>query len=1194
MQDSMRVIKRDGQHAPVSFDKISTRLSKLCFDESIGPNLEAVDVTLVAQKTCASIHDLISTSAIDTLSAQVAVAMGTTHPEYETLAARIAVSNLHKMTESSCLATFSQLYEAHNMYDEPMHLLGETTWQLIQENHALFDSWINWPADYSYTYFGIKTMETVYLTKVSSKIVERPQHLLLRVALGIWGEKLDMVKQTYDLLSKKAYTHATPTLFNSGMAVPQLASCFDRGTMVATVNRGPVEIQDVRLGDLVKTHLGNIKPVTQVHINSRGDRSMFDVKVYKGPVMRVTGNHRLWAIPKQAATPSWVSVDDLEVGDYVGIPKNVSTEETQSTVDIKDYLHELAHQAKKKLKKIEIGESVVTTLTTWTHTNFGHEVTCSKKGATINRHWELNEDFCCLLGMFCGDGHIINCRGDISGVGFTIDHRNLREIEFIQQVGEKVYGIPPCTTGVQENTIQVQFHSRVIGLVMKELCGEGFAQKHIHTTLFSWTRHQVDAFLAGLITTDGCVSSVGVVSIQMTNVNFMRSLFYLARGVGVDCSYGKPHLQKGGTACHVIMTIPRSSVMLDKVFKTYKDDRIEAAKTFDSPLKGHVLWPRKVDDQLFLRLTQKDQVQEEDLPSEVYTLGVQDDHSYSVEGIIAENCFLLGIQKEQESVDGIYEVMKRMALISKRAGGIGLHIHDVRSKGALIRGTNGKSSGLIPLLKVINSTARYIDQAGKRAGAVACYLSPWHPDIFEFLEIRRSGGAEDDRARELFQALWIPDLFMKRVETKSKWSLFDPVRCPGLADLWGADFEALYNKYEEEGKYVRQIEAQELWFHILTSLQETSMPYILFSDSCNAKSNQTNLGTIRSSNLCSEVIQYSAPDEVATCNLASISLPYFLKPDGYDLDGLMEVAKLVTRNLNRVIDVTYYPLPEAKRSNRRHRPLGIGVQGLADIFSSLRLPFESAEAAALNKDIFEAIYFGAMTASMEIAKEDGPYETFPGSPASCGKFQFDLWGVQPSDKWDWNKLKQQVRTHGARNSLLLAVMPTASTSQILNNTEAVEPYSSNIFSRKTMAGNFVIVNHHLVQDLLKLGLWSKEMKDEIVANGGSVQAIATIPADIKALYKTSWEMSQKALIDMSIDRGAFICQSQSLNLFVTEPSFAKLSSMLFYGYKRGAKTLSYYLRSKPATAAIMFTVDPKKRQKSSVQQEPEACDVCSS
>ena len=1186
----MRVIKRDGQQVPVSFDKISARLNKLCFDDSIGPNLEAVDVTLVAKKTCASVHDLISTSAIDTLSAQVAVAMGTTHPEYETLAARIAVSNLHKMTQPSCLATFCQLHEAQNMYGEPMHLLGDTTWQLIQENHALFDSWINWAADYSYTYFGIKTMETVYLTKAEGRIVERPQHLLLRVALGIWGQKLDMVKQTYDLLSKKAYTHATPTLFNSGMAVPQLASCFDRGTVVATVNRGPVEIQNVRLGDLVKTHLGNIKPVTQVHINSRGDRSMFDVKVYKGPLMRVTGNHRLWALPKQAATPSWVIVDDLEVGDYVGIPKNVSTNETQPTVDIKDYLPELAHQAKKKLKKIEIGECVMTTSTTWTHTTFGHEVTCSRKGATVNRYWELDEDFCCLMGMFCGDGHIMNNRGDISGVGFTIDHRNLREIEFIQRVGEKVYGIPPCTTGVQENTIQVQFHSRMLGLVMKELCGEGFAHKHIHTTLFSWTRHQVDAFIVGLITTDGCVSSVGAVSIQMTNVDFMRSLFYLARSVGIDCSYGKPHLQKGGTACHVIMTIPRSSVMLDKVLKTYKDDRIEAAKTFDSPLKRHVLWPRKVDDQLFLRLTQKNQVQEEDLPSEVYTLGVQDDHSYSVEGIIAENCFLLGVQKEQESVEGIYEVMKKMALINKRAGGIGLHLHDVRSKGALIRGTNGKSSGLIPLLKVINSIARYIDQAGKRAGAIAIFLEPWHLDIFDFLEIRRSGGAKDDRVRDLFQGLWVPDLFMKRVESKSKWSLFDPVRCRGLADVWGAEFEALYDWYEQEGKYTRQVEAQELWFHILTSLQETSMPYIIYKDAVNSKSNQQNLGTIRSSNLVPK--SYTSPDEIATCNLSSISLPYFLKPDGYDLDGLMEVAKVVTRNLNRVIDVTYYPVPEAKTSNMRHRPLGIGVQGVADIFSTLRLAFESREAAALNRDIFEAIYFGAMTASMELAQEEGPYETFQGSPASCGKFQFDLWGVQPSNRWDWEGLRKRVKKNGVRNSLLIAVMPTASSSQILANTECIEPYNSNIFARRTMAGSFVIVNHHLVQDLLKLGLWSKAMKDEIVANGGSVQTIDTIPTEIKALYKTSCEMSQKALIDMSIDRGAFVCQSQSLNLFVTDPSFAKLTSMLFYGWRRGSKTLSYYLRSKPATTAVQFTIQPKSVSKPATP--PEACDVCSS
>ncbi|MFD1000220.1 ribonucleoside-diphosphate reductase subunit alpha [Ohtaekwangia kribbensis] len=760
----MLVLKRDGHRESVKFDKITARIEKLCY----GLDPKFVNPVEVAMKVINGLYDGVSTQELDNLAAEIAATLTTKHPDFAKLAARIAVSNLHKVTSKSFSNTMKRLYT----YVDPKTgqnapLISKETYKVIKEHAAELDAAIIYDRDFSYDYFGFKTLERSYLMKVEGKTVERPQHMLMRVAVGIHGEDIAAAIETYNLLSEKWFTHATPTLFNAGTPKPQLSSCF-------------------------------------------------------------------------------------------------------------------------------------------------------------------------LLTM--------------------------------------------------------------------------------------------------------------------------------------------------------------------------KDD----------------------------------------------------------------------------SIDGIYDTLKQCAKISQSAGGIGLSVHNVRAKGSYIKGTGGTSNGIVPMLRNFDMTARYVDQGGgKRKGSFAIYLEPWHADVFDFLDLKKNHGKEEMRARDLFYAMWIPDLFMQRVENNEMWSLFCPNEAPGLADVWGEDFERLYEKYEKEGKFRKQIKAQDLWFEILESQIETGTPYILYKDAANKKSNQKNLGTIKSSNLCTEIIEYTSPDEVAVCNLASIALPKFVTEDGkFDHQKLYEITKVATRNLNKVIDVNYYPVIEAKNSNMRHRPIGLGVQGLADAFILLRMPFDSPEARALNADIFETIYFGAMEASMELSKVQGPYETFKGSPVSKGIFQFDMWGVTPtSGRWNWEQLKQDVKKHGVRNSLLVAPMPTASTSQILGNNECFEPYTSNIYTRRTLSGEFIIANKHLMKDLMNLGLWSETMRQKLIAANGSVQNIPEIPQNIKDIYKTVWEISQKAIIDMSADRGAYICQSQSLNIHLTNPNFGKLTSMHFYAWKKGLKTGMYYLRTNAAADAIKFTLD-----KSALQQ----------
>ena len=570
------------------------------------------------------------------------------------------------------------------------------------------------------------------------------------------------------------------------------------------------------------------------------------------------------------------------------------------------------------------------------------------------------------------------------------------------------------------------------------------------------------------------------------------------------------------------------------------------------------------------------------------------------------SCFLLTMK--EDSIEGIYDTLKSCAQISQSAGGIGLAIHNIRATGSYIKGTNGTSNGIVPMLRVFNDTARYVDQGGgKRKGSFAMYIEPWHADVFDFLDLKKNTGKEEMRARDLFFALWIPDLFMKRVEENGEWTLMCPHECPGLSDTYGDEFEKLYLSYEAAGKGRKTIKAQDLWFKILESQIETGTPYMLYKDAANKKSNQQNLGTIKSSNLCTEIMEYTAPDEVAVCNLASLALPKYVTEQGtFDHDKLFEVTYQATINLNRIIDGNYYPVPEAKNSNLRHRPIGLGVQGLADAFIMLGFPFESEEARALNREIFETIYYASMTASKDLAIAEGPYESYAGSPVSQGIFQFDMWGVTPTNRWEWDLLKEEVKKHGVRNSLLLAPMPTASTAQILGNNECFEPYTSNIYTRRVLSGEFIVVNKHLLKDLVKENLWTNEMRQKLMASNGSVQNINEIPQRIKDLYKTAWEISQKAIIEQAADRGAYICQSQSLNIFMENANFGKLTSMHFYGWKKGLKTGMYYLRTKAATDAIKFTVNKDMVEEPTAQsledqqaalacslENPDNCEMCS-
>lgn len=1187
----MKILKRDGRHEQLSFDKVIYRLRKLCNDESLGV-LSSIDPDVVAQRVVNSIYDGVSSSELDEEAARIAVSF-TENPEFGKLASRIVVSNLHKSTHECFSEVMEILYNNKDSHGTHSPLIAHDVIEIVRKNKNRLNFVLDYKRDYMFDYFGFKTLERSYLLKMKNgetqKVIERPQHMYMRVALGIHKDDIENAIKTYDLISQGYYTHATPTMFNSGTPLSQLSSCFEENTIVATVNKGPIKIKDVQLGDLVVTHNGNIKPVVQLHKNPLNNRTLYEINIAKTEKIKVTDNHKLWVIPKGNNSPRWVDVETLNAGDYVGIPnkKSVGQKYFIDLVDFKDHMTGIKNR--QSHYEFSYDDDVVRLKTIWSHSNLNNhsEITCSRAHSEVKRFWKITEDFAKFIGIYYGDGYIMskkdnNGDGCIRGVGITIHKDNTKLRDFCAKVGQSVFGVKVSYhTMKSQNIIQVLFNSPIVGEVFAHYFGRGFNGKKIWNQMYQWDKNLVRELLHGIISTDDCVSKEGSVSIQMSNVSFMRDLYYLVRNVGIDISYGNKRIQKNATQHHVQMNIPRNEIDLSKIDKIYKDDRM--VTLYDKHSKARNQHASKVVDGFkFIKFVSKTKIID-NLPEYVYTLGVEDDHSYNVGGIIAENCFLLGTH---DSVDGIFKTMTDCARISKLAGGIGIHISNIRSKGSVIRGSNGQSDGIAPMLKVYNDIASYINQAGRRKGSFAMYIEPWHADIFDFLEMRKNQGHEDLRARDLFYALWIPDLFMKQVKENGEWHLMCPDECPGLPDVYGKEFEDLYNKYVEEKRFKKVVKAQDLWTRILEAQIETGQPYMTYKDSVNEKSNQKNIGTIRSSNLCNEICLYSDDKEYAVCNLESVALPMFVKRDengkpSFDHQHLYEITKSTILSMNRVIDNNYYPTEETKRSNFKHRPLGIGVQGLHDVYIMMKHPFESEEARQLNREIFETIYFACLEGSMELAKTDGPYETFQGSPMSQGLLQFDLWAQREkldlskylSGRWDWDRLKEDIKKFGVRNSMLTCCQPTASTAQILGNTECIEPVDSCIFKRRVLSGEFTVINRHLVRDLQELGIWSKEMKDKIILNNGSIQTIEEIPSHIRELYKTVWEISQKALIDQSADRGLFIDQTQSLNLFVANPTFKKLTSMHFYAHSKGVKTGLYYLRSKGAATAAKFSVD---------------------
>jgi ribonucleotide reductase alpha subunit len=1289
----MRVVKRSGRIEDMKFDNITNRIKNLTYGLS-----KNCDSSKVAQQVASSLYDGISAQEIDTLSAEVCVGMITSDPDYEILATRIVASNIQKVCPNNFHIAMKKLAKAGIVTEEVARIAGRVRDDIVTKR------------DYDFGYFGLKTLEKSYLQRLDGILMETPQYMFMRVSIGIHGEDIPAVLETYDKMSQGMFIHATPTLFNAGTPRPQMSSCFVAGTPVFTANRGPVPIEQVCVGDTVVTHTGSIKPVLQTHKNMLGERTLFDVKIYKTPKLQVTGNHRFWSITKEqlqwGESPQWNDMNHLRVGDWIAIP-NSNTPTEHQVLDMYDILKDV-QGAEHWTYSYEFDGKKMRRNTHFTSEYRPNGIT--KNGEWFERYITVDEHFAWFIGSWYGDGCILYQRSSIAskrtpthrGIAFAQNPNNTTFVEEITRIGEKYLGVHASIhTAKKQNCLSISFNNSAVGTAFNILFGRWSNQKFLWPAMYSWSRSMITAFIGGLVSTDGCCTLNGGVTVQLTNQPLIQSIFHLTRSVGLDTSMTimtKPYM---GRDTHTgRMQIPWIPEVMKWVRKYYADDRLVKSERANTTLE--------IDGRLFLRVNAKSKIME-NLPEFVYTLGVQDDHSYSVQGVIAENCFL--IANKGDSIDGIYGSLTECAQISKWAGGIGMHIHDVRANKSRIRGTNGQSDGIIPMLRVFNATARYVNQAGRRKGSIAVYLEPWHADIMDFLELRLNQGDEEARCRDLFSALWIPDLFMKRVEEGGQWSLFCPDKAPGLSEAVGEDFEALYTKYEEEGRANATVPAADVWKAILKSQTETGTPYMLYKDACNTKSNQKNLGTIKSSNLCvapetkiltregqktiselkdtevevwngeefskvtvhqtgvdqklltvktskglslrctpyhkfwvvgesepieaqnlkegmkiikhslpdgttnedekivsvedfsetadtfcfneplrhrgifngiltgncTEIIEYTDKDETSVCNLASIALPKYVNEEtrSFDYEKLHEITKVVTKNLNRVIDRNFYPVETARKSNMRHRPIGLGVQGLADVFILCRLAFDSDEAKEMNARIFETMYHAALEASSELAEVEGPYETFEGSPASQGILQFDMWQGETKLNYDWDALKERIRGVGLRNSLLMAPMPTASTAQILGNNECFEPYTTNIYLRRTLAGEFVVVNKHLVEDLKKIGLWSKDMKDLMVKAGGSIQNIVDIPDDIKNLYRTVWEIKMKDVIDMAADRGRFIDQSQSMNLFMESPTLSKLSSMHMYAWKQGLKTGMYYLRSKAKARPIQFSLEPE-------------------
>ena len=1125
----LMVKKRNGGLEAVSFDKVLRRLRKLA---SFPTNLDAsVNTDDLALRVIERIFEGVETEKLDELAANICSSRIADHPHWGTLAARILVDNHTKNTSQSFSETVAQLYAHVDVHGKPCPLVSQKLHDLTMKNMKKLNSHINngYHRDLLLDYFGISTLlNGSYLMRINGRVVERPAHMFMRVALGIHGDDIKAALETYDLMSTKRFIHASPTLFSAGSPTPQLSSCFVAGTRVFTLNAGAKAIEDVAIGDLVVTHLGRAKPVVQTHANPLGGRALFDFKVFKGPTVTATEDHKFMGLtkdqlswePPERQEPRWTALGALRVGDYIEIPRYEGSEDGAAQLTL------------------SVAEGPA---------------------------WAVSEAFCVLLGEWLANGQLVpdgiafRIPGDGTGDGIEDEKRKFLVVAGVAGFGKgvSVSVLPHLDEDrVERHAAQdmlLVFESATMRRDVVALFGEPGALR-LPPAVLAWPTRLVRALLVGF-----------------GGVNLYRPSPDVKESIG----------EAKDAALHAdVFNLVRSRGIV------HHDKWSQGVKT--------------VGGRTFLRIESKvpsARLGSADVAT-VYTLGVEDDHSYAVEGLIARNCYL--VANKEDSIKGIYATLSEMAQISKHAGGIGVHVSDVRAKGSAIRGTNGIADGIVPMLRLFNDTALYVNQGGgKRPGAIAVYLEPWHADVVSFLGLRKTTGDMKQRCLDLFLALWCPDLLVKRVIADGEWSLMCPDECPGLPDVWGPAFEALYERYEAEGRARSKMKARDLWTAICLAQAETGVPYLLYKDHVNAKCNQSNLGTIKSSNLCCEVTIYSSPDESGVCNLASLALPSYVVRDasghatGFDFAELRRVVGVVTRNLNKVIDVNFYPVEPARLSNMRHRPLGIGVQGLANVFMALRLPYDSSEAADLNRRIFATLYYGALEASCALAERDGTYESWAGSPASRGKLQFDLW-TDPETKGpvvpdpvaavgdpahlDWAALKARIATHGLRNSLLVAPMPTASTSNILGCVESFEPITSMAFTRRTLAGEFTIVCKELVEELIELGVWDAGMKEAILRNEGSVQGLARVPPWLQAVYKTAWEISNRTMIDMAAARGPYICQSASQNVFMADAghNIEKLFNSHLYAWKMGLKTASYYVRTRPQSRIQSFTLAPER------------------
>lgn len=1123
----MQVIKRSGRREDVSFDKITARLRKL----SYGLDPQFVSIHEVSMKVIMGLYDGVSTVELDNLAAETAATMATIHPDYALLAARIAVSNLHKETEKS----FSKVIDALYKYIDPKTgeragLISEQVHKIVMHNKERLDSAIIFDRDFEFDYFGFKTLERSYLMRMNGRPVERPQHLFMRVSVGIHGEDIEAAIETYNLMSERWFIHATPTLFNAGTPKPQLSSCFLLSMTDDSIQGIFETLQRCALISQSAGGIGlsvhNIR-ATGSYIKGTGGTSNGIV-----PMLRVFNDAARYV--DQCFHPDTLlytrqgikRIDEVVLGEELLTAEGEFNRVTRL----------LRHEYKGNMIEIGVKHAIEPVSVTPSHTFLvlrdqkkmtNHETIANRlEKGYLTPEWveakdlttndliafpipEFQEDIaeysladCRFYGMMLGDGHIAR---DGKAAHIT-QNRDTDDINFVKQY---LYenGIHWTESGSEEEKkVRFTWSAHLGFKFSRTMLYDHNGEKQVHPSMLHLPKEKTLQIVKGILETDGCISNREnfEISLDMTSRNVIESVRYMLMRWGI--------LTSG-----------------------YLRDRVGSVSTYKN------ITTRKVSYCLRIPKVQ-----------EITDLFGKPAGEYTTYFTWGQHTFSRVTHLTERPYDGVvvdFEVEPHHNYVT--------HVGVAHNGG------------------------------GKRKGAFAVYLEPWHADIFEFLDLKKNHGKEEMRARDLFYALWIPDLFMERVRDDQEWSLFDPNEAPGLFDVHSAAFNTLYLQYEQENRQRRRVKARDLWNAVLESQIETGTPYIMYKDHANSKSNQQNLGTIRSSNLCTEIIEYTSKDEVAVCNLASLALPKYVKNGTFDHQKLYEITRVVTRNLNKVIDINYYPIPEARHSNMRHRPIGLGVQGLADVFILLGMPFDSPEARQLNADIFETIYFASMTESVALAEQFGAYETFEGSPLSKGIFQFDMWNVTPvSGNWDWASLRERVKQHGARNSLLLAPMPTASTSQILGNNECFEPYTSNLYTRRTLAGEHIVVNKHLMRDLVRLGLWNEEMREGIMAANGSIQGFTDIPEEVRAIYKTAYELSQRVILDMAADRGAYVCQSQSLNLFMEAPNFSKLSSMHFYAWQKGLKTGMYYLRSKAATDPIKFTLSQKHQQQFNQTGDP--------